>query len=120
MIIFVGDCPSKKNISKHVPFIGTKSYDTLSEWFNVLDLRFHEYILYNSHTDKLLNKIKIYDDNNFTIIALGNKAADRLKKRGIQILYKLPHPSPRNRKLNDKQFVINELKKCKEVLNEKI
>ena len=47
------------------------------------------------------------------VIALGNEVAHYFKKKGIDCFH-APHPSPRNRKFNDKSYestVINGLQK---------
>ena len=46
------------------------------------------------------------------IIALGNSASVALKMLKLEH-YKLPHPSSKNRKLNNKDELQNELKECK-------
>lgn len=52
------------------------------------------------------------------VVALGNTAEDALKKLGI-IYFKLPHPSPRNRLLNDRESIDSLLYKCKMYLEER-
>jgi hypothetical protein len=49
------------------------------------------------------------------VIALGNFSSMTLSKLGIKH-FKMPHPSPRNRKLNDKEYEKNMLKECKNYL----
>lgn len=51
------------------------------------------------------------------ILALGNFASAALSKMNVEH-FKLPHPSPLNRLLNDKNYEQNILKECKEYLNE--
>ncbi len=54
------------------------------------------------------------------VIALGNTASNALKLLKVEH-FKLPHPSPRNRQLNDLQFVNCKLEECRiylEVNNE--
>ena len=53
---------------------------------------------YNIDFDKL---VKCEEANK--VIALGNVASDSLRKVNVEH-FKMPHPSPRNRQLNDKQF----------------
>lgn len=51
------------------------------------------------------------------VIALGAFAATCLDRINISY-FRLPHPSPRNRLMNDKEYVQNVLNKCKEYINE--
>lgn len=49
------------------------------------------------------------------IVALGGFASKVLDKLGVEH-FKLPHPSPRNRLLNDKEFERSELERCREYI----
>lgn len=111
MIVFVGDCPSRLNKDPKVPFIGSKSYPVLLSWIGKV-IKNDNYLLTNSHTDKELSRVSKWHNKGAKIVALGNNANKRLLKMNIKH-FKLPHPSPRNRKLNDQVFVDLELEKCK-------
>lgn len=52
------------------------------------------------------------------IVALGNEVSNTLKKMGVEH-FKLPHPSPRNRLLNDKDFETERLEACREYIEVK-
>jgi len=52
------------------------------------------------------------------MVALGNLASKVLTTMGMDH-FKLPHPSPKNRKLNNKEFIASELKKCYSYLKER-
>lgn len=108
-IIFVGDRPSAKNIDPNIPFVGTKSYKKLLEWIKILEIE--NYVLLNSHTEIDIFHVKTLYGIGYLVIALGNNASKRLSKAEI-LHHKLPHPSGLNRKLNDKEYVDSELKKC--------
>jgi hypothetical protein len=101
MILFVGDRPSKKNTHFDVAFKGTKSYKVLLSWGHELGLI--NFMVTNSHRPELVEMVKVASECKI-IIALGNVAAKRLTKAKIPHL-KMPHPSGRNRKLNDKEYV---------------
>ena len=49
-------------------------------------------------------------------VALGNNATNFLKKFNVSH-FKLPHPSGRNRQVNNEEFIQERLKACKEWLN---
>lgn len=113
MIIFVGDEPSKLNIDPNIAFIGSKSMIALEKWLDYLAPA--QFLLLNSHNPSLINRIYNRYRKGDTVIALGNKASERLAKYDIEH-FKLPHPSPRNRKLNNRLFIENELKLCKKYM----
>lgn len=52
------------------------------------------------------------------IIALGNFSSMTLSKLGIKH-FKMPHPSPRNRKLNDKEYEKKMIEECKNYLQDR-
>lgn len=110
MVIFVGDEPSKLNEDPEVAFVGSKSYPTLMKWINSFNL--HDYRVVNSHKEELLKHIRLAYFRGAVVIALGNKASERLESVQVNH-FKLPHPSPRNRLLNDPNYVDSELEKCK-------
>ena len=119
-IIFVGDKPSSKNISQSVPFVGTQSYKVLLQWIWELDIDITNVMLVNKESIGLW--FMAADDESrlhrHIYVALGNEAAKELDKYKLSH-FKLPHPSPKNRKLNDKQYVDSELQKCYKYLKEK-
>ena len=113
-VVFVGDAPSSKNIDPNVAFIGTPSHKNLIGWLAKLNC--NDYILINSNTEYNLEKIAALSKEN-KIVALGKKAGDRLAK--IEVAhFKMPHPSPLNRILNDESKVNEFLEMCREYINE--
>ena len=79
----------------------------------------------NDTIDRLLNWCTAWGLTNFEFMncsdevgekytidfALGNVASDSLSKVNVEH-FKMPHPSPRNRQLNDKQFEKTMIRKC--------
>jgi len=106
-LTFVGDTPSRLNISPNVPFLGTRSYTVLRKWLTVFDTA--SLITFTNSSPNELSNL----DKTSKIIALGNKASVRLTKLNIQH-FKLPHPSPRNRQLNDIDFISRKLADCRD------
>jgi hypothetical protein len=117
--LFVGDEPSSANEDAKIAFKGTKSGVRLKQWAEILNVT---YYAVNSHDLEALHRaIKLYVKFTAPIITLGIKAHKRVQKiardNGYDLrLYNLPHPSGRNRKLNDKQYIVNKLKDCKDWL----
>ncbi len=105
-VVFVGDEPSSTNIRKDVAFVGAKCFNTLVEYISTLKPDY--YICLNSGPEDLDKILDLYHKGNFKVIALGNKAAERLANLGIGYR-KLPHPSGLNRQLNDKKQLTEQL-----------
>lgn len=105
------ESPAKKNFYKWVCAMDVK-HGML--FFNVSNaptpdnrpLKKSEYEL-----DRLRRDLYGFD----RIVALGSTAADALDKLGIQY-FRLPHPSPKNRVLNDKRYIDQLLFECKAYL----
>ena len=103
---------------------GTSSGSTfgrLNDWVDKLELDTFTFMNAYPHP----GKCKVSDVNldnlrkslyKFTkVVALGNFASEALTKAGIQH-FKLPHPSPLNRQINDLKFINNCLNECKQYL----
>lgn len=111
-VLFVGDCPSKHNNSADVAFVGSKSGKTLDVWANFLGVNYHA--VNSDDMDKLLVSLRYAERINQPVIILGNKAESRVdklcKNHGLVLYkYKLPHPSGLNRKLNNKEWLKDQL-----------
>lgn len=106
-VLFVGSNPSRKNLKTEQPFEGTLSHRTLLAW--IAELGINEYTLANvsnrldfkSPTREELAILRSRALKYDIVVALGNNAAKALKSLSLCYI-KLPHPSPRNRMLNDK------------------
>ena len=129
MILFVASNPSKLNTDPKIAMVGSKSEKTFNGWAEYLSPQ-KDYVVINT-CDKVLNdketiKMEDYDferlktwtqDKHVTkIVALGNVAATALKAIGVDH-YKLPHPSPLNRFLNNTVQVEAVLEDCKQWLD---
>ena len=117
-LLLVGDKPSKKNDDPTIAFVGTQSHKKIQEWLEVLLEEEAEVIMINQ-VDPAFTQHLIYASlNHYRIIALGEAAALALAHNGIVNYFKLPHPSGRNRKLNNKKYVAEILDKCKTWIRE--
>ena len=118
-MIVVGMNPSNRSTGKKVHKNST--FDRLEKWADVLGVQHFSFInLFDYVKDtptikdvnfETLKVTKQYDK----VIALGGLASTALNKINVSH-FKLPHPSPRNRLLNDKNYEKQILKQCKEYL----
>ena len=125
MIFFVGDRPSSKNVSPGVAFVGTKSHKTLLGWLADMRVDTNDSVICNIDQFKEYSfggdwsvNVKCTDVDIMhgdLFVALGKVAEKGLLKRGFKP-YLMPHPSGRNRKLNNEKWLNQELRKCKEWL----
>ena len=99
-VVFAGDEPSELNVSPDIAFVGAKCFTKVVEWIKELEPDF--YVCLNTDTVSQLSDINKLYKSGFKIIALGEKASKRLEKMEIAHAV-LPHPSPLNRKLNNKK-----------------
>ncbi len=118
-VLFVGDRANPKtNASLDVPFVGTKSYRTLLEWFYRMDIDFTKVYLVNAYTPSGRAIRLPYDDiraRGIRVVALGDAAREALKDKDIKF-FSLPHPSGLNRDLNDKKKLSESLAKCRDFI----
>lgn len=115
MIIFVGDKPGRKNVDPNVPFVGTQSYKRLLEWIWEMDVNISDVKMYNKD-DLWLHNLRHYAKfKGYRVVCLGNTSSELFNENDIPH-FKLPHPSGRNRKLNDKKWLKQQLKECKKWL----
>jgi hypothetical protein len=98
LVVFVGDEPSILNTSQDVAFVGSRSFKNLIAWISFLNPTY--YITINSNKTANIETIKLLSSQGFKIVALGQKASERMHKAKIAY-FSLPHPSPKNRSLND-------------------
>lgn len=111
MIFYVGDKPSTKNFDPNVAFVGTKSGQKLDSWHRKM-FPFSQYMADNCTSNSFLHNMNVAKEFKFVVFALGNNAAKALDKLGVEY-FKLPHPSPRNRLLNNKTYERECLKNAK-------
>jgi len=115
-ILVIGHSPSSK---EYCPRKGNPSINRLNRWLDACDVRIYSFTNACAHRATSLKKADI-DETYITqvsskynkILTLGNEVNNILTKMGIEH-YALPHPSPLNRKFNDKAYepkIINKLK----------
>lgn len=126
MILFVASNPSKLNTDPEVAIVGSKSEKTFNEWIEKLGVGENYKVVNVSNvvTEKnsplKIRDFQLFHLANYTmiatkVIALGNTASDALDRINVEY-FKLPHPSPRNRFLNNKVQVEAVLEECKKWL----
>jgi hypothetical protein len=116
MIIFVGDEPSGRIESDAKAFQGAACERRLAQWINSVTPSGRPYRVINRADLTYLN-LNAHLRNGTTFIALGNKASKELDcVTGCEMHiphFKLPHPSGRNRQINNQDFVNDRLALCK-------
>jgi hypothetical protein len=112
MIIFVGDVPSSYNIDSKIAFKGAKCEKHLMDWIESIGVLKDEFILINQIEVSYAWFVTAHARNN-KLIALGNNASKSI--RDIPH-FKLPHPSGRNRQINDLKLIKIKLKECEKWL----
>lgn len=110
MILFIGDKPSKRTDPTQA-FKGAACEPRLKSWINqVTDGK--PYAIYN-RLDIAWDR---FNSDSYKVVALGYNASATLKAYGVEH-FRLPHPSGRNRLLNNKDFIGIKLLECKEFIN---
>lgn len=127
IVLFVGQNPSRANLDPNVPFLGTRSNKVLQTWIKFLEIENYTSVNASNKIGKVTAKDmdigRVYYNYNFwrhqeyvKVIALGSYAAKACENADIPY-FKLSHPSPKNRNLNNKQHVLKILEECKKWLN---
>lgn len=97
--------------------------DRLEKWMDTLEVRHYSFCnTFDEVGSPDVSKIDFDRLNQMClgynrIIALGNFASNALKSISVSH-FKMPHPSPRNRLLNDTLFEANILNECRNYLND--
>ena len=116
-VLVIGHSPSSK---EYCPKKGNPTINRLNRWLDDCGVRIYSYSNACAHHAPFLKKADIDETyiHNITqqynkILTLGKEVEQLFNKMGIEH-YALPHPSPLNRKLNDKAYelkIINNIKK---------
>ena len=110
MLLIVGQNPSSAKKAKK-----NDSLDRLLDWCTAWKLDEWDFMNCSDEPgDKYIidfDRLKDAGQQFDKIIALGNVASNALKKVGVDH-FKMPHPSPLNRQLNDKQFEKTMIEEC--------
>src|SRR5260370_41426199 len=114
-VLFVGDRPSKANTDGWYAFKGTKSGTTLGKWLSALSLTQDDCIMINQVDEYFADCARSFHRRGYPVIALGRNAELALIKSNIPH-FTMPHPSGRNRLLNNKQVVALSLARCRQYI----
>lgn len=124
-VLLVGQNPSRHNLDPKIAFKGSKSFKVIEEWVQEMSLSDCGYMLVNAFpkvnqkykkadVEVAISRVKNYMEmiKPQKVIALGKMAAKVLKKANIEH-FELPHPSGLNRKLNNVEWLQEELHKAR-------
>lgn len=97
--------------------------DRLQQWARYLDISYDfDNIVTESGDVKGkkpdINRLLDLTKHRSIILALGNFSSSWLQKLKVEH-FKLPHPSPRNRMINDQDNILRILNECKDYINER-
>jgi len=120
-VIFVGMNPSKVKVSRS----RGSAYKRFHSWLDELDVDFVSFTNLSPDPywdfrfktfdhDFLCTSLEGYDK----IVAWGTMVSSYLSRLGYHKHFTLPHPSPRNRQLNDHKYISEKLDQCKEYLHD--
>jgi len=109
MILIVGDTPAPK-AKTSVPFKDAKCESRLNEWLGKLGLKRENCKIVNRTSDFFELAATLASKFGIPIIALGNNASRAL---GEKSHFKLPHPSGKNRQINNKSYISRQLAQCR-------
>ena len=118
-ILILGHSPSSK---PYHPQKGNPSINRLNRWLDECDVKIYSFANLCAHHVPSLKKgtvdetsIKNMCQSYNKIIGLGNEVKQCLTKMGIEH-FPAPHPSPLNRKFNDKAYELNFINTLKSYL----
>ena len=116
-VLVIGHSPGKTPINKRKN--GSPTFNRLNRWLDACEVDIYSFTNLCAHHKEFLKNddidgtiIQKITKNYNKIITLGGFVSQYITKMGINH-YAAPHPSPRNRKFNDKSFepmIVNELK----------
>ena len=119
-VLVIGHSPGKTPINKRKN--GSPTLNRLNRWLDSCEVDIysftnlcahHKEFLKNADIDRIL--IQKITKNYNKIITLGGFVSQYVTKIGVQH-FAAPHPSPRNRKFNDKTYEPEVIKNLKEYL----
>jgi len=120
MILIVGQNPGNNPKAFHYK---NHTIDRLHKWCDELGIKNFSFMNCVqergnvSFRDVEWNVLEETARSHDKVIALGSFASSCLDRINISH-FKLPHPSPRNRLMNDKEYVTQTLGECKDYINE--
>lgn len=119
-VLVIGHSPGKTPINKRKN--GSPTLNRLNRWLDACEVDLYSFSNIYAHHKELLKMTDIDETyvykitkNYNKIITLGGFVSQYFTKRGIKH-FPAPHPSPRNRKFNDKSYEPMIIKQLKEYL----
>ena len=120
-VLVIGHSPGKTPINKRKN--GSPTLNRLNRWLDACEVDIYSFTNLCAHHKEFLKMADIdgtiiqkITKNYNKIITLGGFVSQYITKMGINH-YAAPHPSPRNRKFNDKTYEPKVIYEIKEYLN---
>ncbi len=135
-ILIIGLNPSRKNLNPIIPFDGTQSGVVLNRWIEHLQIKYDELTFLNlcdevESDSKNMTLKKLRKNLNKKLELIQEMSPDLIITLGMKVrsvvttdvlpsyrFLDMPHPSPRNRILNDKVKMNNFLNMSKKFIEE--
>lgn len=117
-VLVIGMNPSTKPMLKNRP---SSTFKKLEEWMDKCNIHYFSFCnTFDTPCEAKFDKVDKWrlielSTQSDKIIALGGFVSTTLNKLGIDH-FKMPHPSPRNRLLNDKEYEKSMIKQCRKFL----
>lgn len=129
MVLLVGSNPSIRCPDPSVPFVGTRSGSKLDQWkaelgsYRFIEINACRLVTEDNRRPKTSEldleglRAAIMEVRPRAVVALGKTAADALRRLGAGF-FEMPHPSGRNRLLNDRSYERMMVRDCKRWLEQ--
>jgi len=117
-VLIVGMNPSTRE-----RVLKNSTFDRMLRWMDLLSVDYFSFMNAYDLPGPVNGQVPNRDaliaaaESHRKVVALGGVAADALRKCGVEF-FRMPHPSPKNRQLNSKEYELEMIEKCERYLND--